>query len=405
MRHAERVSDHAARLDASDPLAKYRERFVIDDPSLVYLKGNSLGRLPLEAQKTLSRAIREEWGGRLVRAWNEGWYEAPTRIGDKIGRLIGAQPGECIVAGSTSANLHALLWSACRLQSGRTKIVTDRRNFPSDVYVMQGVAEALSLELVVADDEVAAMDAVDEETAVLSLSHVAYREGFRYDLHAVNARARAAGALTLWDFSHSVGVVPIQAAGCDLAVGCTYKYLNGGPGAPAFLYVRRDLQDRLRPPVQGWFGHAEPFRFDLEYVPAAGIRRFLAGTPPILSLLGCEAGVDLCLEAGSDAVWRKADDLVRTFLAGLPEVEVETPADSERRGAHVSISHPEAFRLSRVLIQRGVVCDYREPGALRFGFSPLYTRFADAEIAAATLREVLETRAYEQVPLERPPVT
>ncbi len=392
----------AAQLDLADPLAPFRDRFVIDDPDLVYLKGNSLGRLPKAALAQLEDAVRAQWGGRLVRAWNEGWYDAPARIGGKIAPLIGAEPGEVIVSGSTSANLHALLFASLEARPDRNEIVTDDRNFPSDLYVMQGLRGAT---VRVAGRDGALEELIGPKTGVVSLSHVVFREGFRHDMAAVTSLAQRHGAWSLWDLSHSAGVCPVSMGHAEMAVGCTYKYLNGGPGAPAFLYVREDLQPLLRPPVQGWFGHADPFAFELDYRPAGGMGKFLAGTPPILSMLGIEAGASLCLEAGMERIWEKAVGLTSRFLELASGLSVETPLEPERRGAHVSILHPEAFRLSRALIDRGIICDYREPSVLRFGFSPLYTRYVDVDRAWETLSEILEAGLHLAYPEAKPAVT
>jgi kynureninase len=294
------------------PLAPFRDRFVIADPELIYLDGNSLGRLPQATAARLQQTIDQEWGADLIRSWNKGWFDLPERVGGKLARLLGAQPDEIIVADSTSVNLFKLVVAALQFQAGRTKIVTDDLNFPSDVYILQGALNLLGgrrLEIVPSLDGVhgpveGLATAVTADAALLTLSHVVFKSGYLYDMTAVTQLAHAAGALVLWDLSHAAGAVPIDlnSSGADMAVGCTYKYLNGGPGAPAFLYVRRDLQEKLGNPISGWMGQANPFAFGLDYAAAPGLRRFLTGTPPILSLTAVEPGLDLVLEAGIAAI-------------------------------------------------------------------------------------------------------
>ena len=323
----------ARRLDAADPLARFRREFVVSDPRLVYLDGNSLGRLPRQAGPRLRKAIEREWGGRLIRGWGEGWFTASQRIGAKLAALVGAAPADVVVSDSTSVNLFKLVVAALRARPGRRTIVTDEMNFPTDLYVLQGAIDLLGqghrLVIVKSEDgltvsEEALARAIDGDTALVTLSHTAYRSAFVYDMAAVTALAHRAGALTLWDLSHSVGAMPIALAGAraDLAVGCTYKYLNGGPGAPAFLYVRGDLHESLANPIWGWFGRRDQFDMAPDYRPAPGILRFLVGTPPVLSLLAVEPGVDLLLEAGMDRV--RAKSVAQTeYLVRLWERELE----------------------------------------------------------------------------------
>jgi kynureninase len=414
---------HARELDRRDELGRFRTAFVVDDPELIYLDGNSLGRLPRSSADRVRRAVETEWGGRLIRGWNEGWWEAPRRIGAQVARLLGAAADEVVVTDSTSVNLFKLVVAALAARPGRVKVVSDELNFPSDLYVVQGALALLGgrhrLELVPSADGVsvptaALARAIDAETALVTLSHTAFRSSFVHDLAAVTARAHQAGALVLWDVSHSVGAMPLAlgAAGVDLAVGCAYKYLNGGPGAPAFLYVRRDLQERLASPIWGWWGRRAPFDFALEYAPAPGIQRFLAGTPPVLSLAALEPALDLLLEAGLEGL--RAKSVAQTeYLIGLWEAWLRplgftlgSPRDAARRGSHVALGHPEGLRIDRALIEEmHVLPDFRPPDLIRLGVAPLYTSFADLHEAMRRLRAVVADRLYEKYPAVPPKVT
>jgi kynureninase len=414
----------ARRLDAEDDLASFRDEFVLEEPNLIYLDGNSLGRLPRRTVNRAQRLVAEEWGRDLIRGWNRGWYDAPERVGEKIAQLVGAAPGQVVVSDSTSVNLFKLVLSALTLRPERDRIVSDTLNFPSDLYILQGAIQLLSgshhLHLVSAGDAGITVDydelvdAIDERTALVVLSHVTFKSGFLYDAAAVTERAHEAGALVLWDLSHSVGAVPVALDrwGVDLAVGCTYKYLNGGPGAPAFLYVRRDLQEMALSPIWGWFGQKAPFAFDLDYEPAEGMARFLAGTPPILSLMAMEPAVDLMLEAGIKRIRRKSVRLT-SYLINLVDERlaplgftVGSPRDAARRGSHVSIRHPEGYRISKALIeQANVIPDFREPDNLRLGLAPLYTSFEDVWEAVDRIRRVTAEGSYRHYPAERSAVT
>ncbi len=392
--------DDARSRDAADPLARFRDAFVIDDPTLVYLDGNSLGRLPKRARERVLDVMDGEWGQGLIRSWTHtptggSWFSAPERLGDAIGSLLGAAPGQVLVSDSTSVNLFKLAVAALQARPGKHKIVSDQLNFPSDLYVLEGATRLLGgdhrLELApanAADDgpDLNALNAlIDEDTALVSLSHVAFKSGYMYDAAAITERAHRVGALTLWDLSHSAGAVPLRldAWGVDLAVGCSYKYLNGGPGAPAFYYVRQDLQGSLRSPIQGWFGRSEPFGFDLDYQPVDGAARFLVGTPPVLSTLAIEAGVALLQDAGPDALRAKsvalAGYLIELFDRELAALgfTLASPREPGIRGSHVSLRHPRARHLIGVLLAAGVVPDFREPDLLRFGLTPLYTTFEE----------------------------
>jgi kynureninase len=415
--------EEARRLDAADPLAGFRREFVVDDLHLIYLDGNSLGRLPRRAAARVRAGVEEEWGRRLIRAWGDGWFTAAQRIGGKLASLVGARPEEVVVADSTSVNLFKLVVAALRARPGRRVVVTDDLNFPSDLYVLQGaidlVGQGHRLVVVRSDDgltvpESALGRAVGPDTALVALSHTTFKSAFTYDLRAVTALVHAAGALVLWDLCHSVGVVPVDlgGAGADLAVGCTYKYLSGGPGSPAFLYVRRDLHDTLVNPIWGWFGRRDQFDMAADYRPAPGVQRFLVGTPPVLSLLAVEAGVDLCLEAGIGAIRAKSvaqtEFLIRRWETELSPLgfTLNSPREAARRGSHVSLGHPEALRIDRALIEElAVLPDFRYPDNLRLGVAPLYTSFAELDQAVARIARAVRDRLYERYPTDRPTIT
>lgn len=417
------VTRSPAALDAADPLAAYRDRFSFPDPALVYLDGNSLGRLPLRSAQRACEVVRNEWGERLIRSWNETWWEAPLRIGDQIAPLIGAAPGEVAIADSTSVNLFKLVVAALRRQRGRHRILTDSLNFPSDLYVLRGAAELVgaghTIEIIDSVDGIhgpadALMAAMDDDVALVSLSHVTFKSGYRYDLDAISTAAAEVGVMVLWDLSHSVGAVPVdlREAGADLAVGCTYKYLNGGPGAPAFLYVRQELQDELINPVSGWWGHDAPFRFDPGFSPARGMRRFLTGTAPMVSLSLIEQGVEITAEAGIDALARKSAaqsdyfiDRWRDELAPLG-FSLNSPSASFERGSHVSLGHPDGLGIDLALIaDYGILPDFRPPDNLRFGIAPLYTTYADLDAAIGALVEIVTTGRHRDRARTTPTVT
>jgi kynureninase len=399
----------AEALDRADPLARFRDEFVIEEGGPLYVDGNSLGRLPTRTHLALA-AVVERWGTDLVRGWHD-WIELPTAVGDELAaHALGALPGEVVVTDSVTVNLFKLASAVLAARPEKRTIVTDVDNFPTDRYVLEGVGGDLRF---IEPDPVEGPTVADVEAAcaagdvgLVTLSHVAYRPGALADLPGITAAAHAAGALVLWDLSHSVGAVEIglEENGVDLAVGCTYKYLNAGPGAPAFLYVREPLQEELRTPIQGWFGQRDQFAMGHPYEPADGIARFLAGSPQILGLVAIRASLELLAEAGIEAVAAKGRALTRyavelhdELLAPLG-VELGTPRDPARRGAHVSFRHPEAWRICRALIERaGVIPDYRGPDTVRFGFPPLYTRFADVHEAIERLRCVLEREEYLQV--------
>jgi kynureninase len=397
--------DEAQALDLADPLARFRDAF--DLPSgVIYLDGNSLGPPPLAAHERLERVSRREWGEGLVRSWNSAhWIEAPRRVGDKIARLIGARPGEAIVADATSVNLFKLAAGALSLRPGRKTLLSEAAGFPTDLYALQGLAalmgERARLKTTAPQDLVAA---IDEDTAVVVLTHIHYKSARRWDLAAVTAAAHAKGALVIWDLCHTAGAVAVDlnAANADLAVGCGYKYLNGGPGAPAFLFVAERHQQAIVSPLWGWMGHAEPFAFEDGYRPSGDIRAQITGTPPILGLAALEAGVDLQLEADPDLTEAKGLALASLFIA---EVEARaadaalvlaSPRDPAQRGLHVSFAHPGGYALVQAMMARGIVGDFRSPDIARFGFSPLFLSYAEVWDAAQALVEVLATRAWDR---------
>lgn len=397
-----------AALDATDPLAAFAPRFTLP-AGLIYLDGNSLGVLPSATPARLAEVISEDWGQGLIRSWNAtargpGWVDLPQRLGEKLAGLIGAKPGTTRVCDSTSINLFKLLAAALALRPGRRVIVSEADNFPTDLYMAEGLAALLGaghqLRLVAADDIAAALD---DEVAVLLLSHVNYRTGRLHDMAALTAAAHARGALTLWDLAHSAGALPVQlaAAQADFAVGCGYKYLNGGPGAPAFLYVAPEHQAALVAPLSGWFGHARPFAFEPGYAPAAGVDRLLVGTPPVLSMAALEVGLDLMAEADLQSVRAKSLRLSALFAArveregaglGLQRI---SPEEDAQRGSQVCFTHPQAWPVMQALIARGVVGDVRAPNILRFGFTPLYLSHVQVWDAVTALLEVLRTRAWD----------
>jgi kynureninase len=397
--------DDALALDAADPLAEFRAAFDVPE-GLAYLDGNSLGPPPRSALARLEQAAREEWGQGLIRSWNTAdWIDAPLRVGGKIARLIGARPSEVVVADSTTVNLFKLTAGALSLRPGRRTILTEETNFPSDGYAVQGLAALLggrvTVKAVPASELIAA---IDEDTAVIVLTHVHYKSSRRWDMDAVNAAARARGALTLWDLSHTAGalVCDVTAAGCDLAVGCGYKYLNGGPGAPAWLYVAERHQGAITSPLAGWMGHAEPFAFEPSYRPSRDIRGLTTGTPPVLALAALEAGIDLQLKADPMRVEAKGLALAQMFIdeveacAADADLHLASPRAPQQRGLHVSFAHPAGYAVIQALADRGVIGDFRAPDIARFGFSPLYQSYVGVWDAAQAMAQVLAARAWDE---------
>ena len=392
----------ARALDADDALAFTRQRFQLP-PGLIYLDGNSLGALPAATPAALARTISGEWGHDLIASWNKhDWINAPSRVAAKVAPIVGAAPDELLIADSTSICLFKLLAAAVRARPERGTILTETGNFPTDLYVAQGLTRLfanLRLKALPAE-EIA--DAIDQDTAVVSLTHVDYRSGRRHDMAAINAAARKAGALNLWDLSHSAGAIALDldSAGCDLAVGCGYKYLNGGPGAPAFVFVARHLQAALETPLPGWMGHAEPFAFASDYAPAPGMLQWLTGTPSILALTALDAGIDTFAGVTMAQVEAKSAQLTQLFIEEVErrcrdQLRLAGPRDPAARGSQVSFAHPQSYAVMQALIDRGIVGDFRAPDLIRFGFAPLYNSFADAVGAAEGLADVLATRAWD----------
>jgi kynureninase len=400
----ERLSRAAAeQLDDADPLAGLRDRFVIDDPSLVYMDGNSLGRLSIATEQRLARVIRQEWGGGLVRTW-EDWLPWPGLVGDRLGEaLLGAAPGQVVVSDSTTVNLYKCAAAAIDALPERRVIVTDSENFPTDRYVVEGLARERGLTLrMVRSDPVGPLtaemvsDAIDGDVALVTFSHVSFASSAIADMPAITDLVHRAGALVLWDLSHAVGSYPVEldASNVDLAVGCTYKYVNAGPGAPAFLYVNRARQPELRQPIWGWFGQRDQFEMGPAYDPEPGIAQFLVGTSPALGLAAVDEGLKLLAEAGIDRLREKGVALT-SFLIDLHDAwlaelgfRVGSPRDPATRGSHVALRHPEARKLCAALIERGVVPDFRTPDRLRFGPAPISTRFVDVWDAMDCLRSL-----------------
>ena len=426
--------DFAQQLDSQDPLTSYRNQFVITDPDLVYLDGNSLGMMPKVAQERAKQVVEEEWGNDLIRGWNKGWWDAPQRVGDKIGQLIGAAEGQTFVSDTISLNLFKLATSALTLQPNKKRIITDTFNFPSDLYILQGIQNLLAqsgataetkrnrheiIRIGATDDDITPdlstlESAINEDTALITLSHVVFKSGYLYDMQRITELAHAKGALVLWDLSHSVGSVPVRLDDCnaDLAIGCTYKYLNGGPGAPGFLYINKKIQNKLTSPIWGWWGQKNPFDFDLDYTPAPGAQRFMVGTQPMISLLTMETALEPTLNAGMDAIRAKsilmtdyASYLTETWLAPLG-FSLGSPLDSAKRGSHISIRHTDGYRINRALIEEmNVIPDFRAPDNIRLGFAPLYTSFTEIREGFDRIKRVMEEKRYNNYPQQKLTVT
>jgi kynureninase len=408
-----KTRDEALALDAADPLAPLRDQFAIPE-GLIYLDGNSLGAMPKAAPAHVQQVVTQEWGVGLIGSWNSaGWMELAPRIGDKIARLIGAGPGECVAADSTSVNLYKVLNAALTIARAdaprRTRIVSERSNFPTDLYIAEATAAERGFELVLADSPEALPALLDERCAVLMLTHVNYANGRIHDMAALTKAAHAAGALTIWDLAHSAGALPLDltGSGADFAIGCGYKYLNGGPGAPAFVWVAPRHAERFWQPLAGWMGHAAPFEFTPGYRPAPGIRRYLCGTPPVLGLAALECGVDTVLAAepygGMPALRAKSLALTRAFAALVEErcaghgLTLVSPRDDAVRGSQVCFAHPtHGYAMVQALIARGVVGDFRAPNILRFGFTPLTLRFVDVWDAVERMRQMLHDEEWRE---------
>ena len=412
------ISRHdCEQLDVADPLAPFRDKFVLPD-SVIYLDGNSLGALPKCTAQRVAQTLQDEWGHGLIRSWNAaGWMDAPQRIGDKIARLVGADAGEVIAADSTSVNLFKVLSAALRIQTqhaahrashdSRTRsrkiILSEQENFPTDLYMAQGLIAQLgnTHHLHLTNHELL-LDAINDDTALVMLTHINYRTGRMHDMRAITAKAHAHGAWVIWDLAHSAGALPVALNDCeaDFAVGCGYKYLNGGPGAPAFVFVAKRHQEKVQQPLTGWMGHAQPFAFDAQFAPAAGIERMLCGSPAMLSMTALECGIDLWLEADLQAVRRKSLALSDLFMGLVAQrcegfdLNLVTPRNHDERGSQVSFTHTQGFAIMQALIAAGVIGDFRAPDILRFGFTPLYVRFVDVWDAVDRLQHILQTEVW-----------
>lgn len=396
--------DFIRSLDEADPIRSFRQQFSLPS-DIVYLDGNSLGALPAATAPRLDAVVRQEWGMGLIRSWNtHDWVGASRRVGDKIAALVGAGEGEVVVADSTSVNIFKLLMAGIGARPDRKIILSEAGNFPTDLYVAQGISALLPHLSVRAVEPGQVLDAISSDVAVLLLTHVHYKTGHKYDMAGITRRAHECGVLVIWDLCHSAGAVDVGlgAVDADMAVGCGYKYLNGGPGAPSFLYVAKRLQRELTSPITGWFGHAAPFAFAGDYRPAPDIARFLSGTPPILGLTALEIGIDLLAEAPRDQLFKKSQQLCSLFIELIDEscraygLELVTSRDPQARGSHVSFRHSEGYPIVQALIAQGIIGDFRAPDILRFGFAPLYLRFADVWLAVDTLRDILATRKWDQ---------
>ena len=394
--------DEALALDAADPLAFARQRFRLPDAT-VYLDGNSLGALPVASPQLLADVVEQQWGDDLIASWNRhGWIDWPTRVAARLAPIVGARPEELLIADSTSVSLFKLLGAAVAARHERNTLLVQRRDFPTDLYVAQGLADLRGLKVrAVEPDEL--LGAINEDTAAVLLSHVDYRSGSVRDMRSVNAAAKAADALVVWDLSHSAGAIEVDltSAGAELAVGCGYKYLNGGPGAPAFLFVARHLQSQLQSPLQGWMGHAEPFAFVDEYRPADGIAKFLTGTPSILALAALDAGLATFEGIAMADLAAKSRALSQLFIGEIEarcgdQVRLASPRDPSLRGSHVVFAHPDGYGVIQALIARGIIGDFRAPDLMRFGFAPLYNQFAEVVRAGEALADVLRTREWDQ---------
>jgi kynureninase len=396
----------AEKLDRSDPLAGFCDHFARGSDGVVaYLDGNSLGRPVITTSIRLEEFVIQPWGRRLIRSWDEAWMEEPTVVGDRLGEVVlGAAAGQVVIGDSTSVLIYKLVRAAVDADPARTEMIIDRDNFPTDRFLLQGIAAERGLTVRYLDvDKTAGVRVSDlygvlgDQTAVVVLSHVAYRSGFLADAAVITERVHSAGAFMLWDLSHSVASVPVRLDewNVDLAVGCTYKYLNGGPGSPAFCYVRRDLQDRLQQPIWGWMGADDVFAMGPEYVPAKGILRFLSGTPPILAMQPMKAMLELIADAGMEAIRRKSELLVERAVALTDEqlaplgVTLASPRDPAQRGSHVTITHPRFREVTARLWERGVIPDFRAPDGLRIGLSPLSTTFAELDVGIKAIRRAL----------------
>tara|TARA_B100001964_G_C14229536_1_gene599327 strand:+ start:391 stop:1638 length:1248 start_codon:yes stop_codon:yes gene_type:complete len=393
-------------LDNQDPLSRYREEFYLPK-NTIYFDGNSLGPVPTKTIENLNKTINDEWGRDLINSWNKAdWINLPQTLGDKIAPLLGAKSGEVVVVDSTSVNLFKVLTSALRLNDKRKKIISESTNFPSDLYILEGVNAMSNNQyecLLIEDDDIDIEKYIDSTVAVVMLSHINYKTGRISDMKTITDYAHKKGALVVWDLSHSVGVIPMDLhnIGVDFAVGCTYKHLNGGPGAPGFLYVNSDLIEIVSQPLSGWLGHSDPFAFDRKYFPANNINKYICGTPSILSYKAVESGLDVFDGISMDQVREKSIQLSELFIELIQQecgdfgFELFSPTEANLRGSQISFKHENAYPIMQSLISRGVIGDYREPNILRFGISPLYMRFEDIWEAIMNLKTIMESREWD----------
>ena len=409
------IKAKVARLDLEDPLKEFRNEFILD-PNTIYLDGNSLGVLPKRTKQVLEETINNQWGSRLIRSWNEDWLESKERIASKIAKLINAEPDEVIIADSVSVNLYKLAFASLAYQKNKNNIVTDSLNFPSDLYILEELCKhsfpdkKLNVLKQNKFEEVntKVLDAITKDTSLVSLSHVTYQNAFRYDVKLINEKARENKAINLWDLSHSIGAVPIdvKASKINMAVGCTYKYLNGGPGAPAFLYMSKEWQSKLNNPIAGWFSHAAPFDFSPTFKSSESIQNFSVGTPPVLSLKAIEPGLDIFLKAGIHNIQNKSDLLFGLFLQLFQiflkdrEFDIHTPIKANERGSHIALTHNEAYRINLSLInprinRKTIITDHRPPDIIRIALTPLYLSFTELYEAVLRLVEIVDTKEFE----------
>jgi len=419
--------EKALTLDKTDTLKSFKEKFVAD-PSLIYLDGNSLGKLPIKTIETTANIIEKQWGNRLIRSWNEHWIYLSKNIAAKIAKIVGAQPDEIFVGDTTSLNLYKLLFASLSLQKGKTEIITDDLNFPTDLYIIQGLIKQQfknhTLKVLESASEIfmdtnTISEAISKKTSVTTLSLVSYKSSFLYDMETINNLAHKNDSLVVWDLSHAAGATTIKLneTNADMAVGCTYKYLNGGPGAPAFLYVRKDIQEKLTNPIWSWFAHEKPFDFNPNFIENSGIQKFAVSTPSILSLGAIAPGLDIILEAGITNIQTKSSkqsifliNLIKHYLIPLG-FKIASPLNDSQRGSHISITHCESYRINRAMIApknentKIVIPDFRPPNLIRIGITPLYTSYLDLYEAIIRISEIVTTKEYEKFSNEKLTVT
>lgn len=415
----------AIELDQNDTLAHFRERFTHDET--IYLDGNSLGKLPKQTPEVVAEVVNQQWGNRMIRSWNEHWIDLPNRVSAQIAKIIGADADEVFVGDSTSVNLYKLAFAALNFDSSKNKIITDSLNFPTDLYILQGLAQNEfknhQIEIIESKDDIVIDEAeliskINENTALVTLSHVLYKSAFMYNMKQINEAAHEHNALVIWDLSHAAGAVEInlKETNADMAIGCTYKYLNGGPGSPAFLYVRRDLQEKLINPIWGWFSHQKPFDFGSDFSPNTGIQRFAVGTPTILSLAATQVGLAITNEAEMPNLRQKSIaqstfliELIHHYLSPLG-FTIASPLETEKRGSHISIQHPEGYRINRAMIEPkddspSIIPDFRPPNNIRLGIAPLYNTFEELYKSVVRIKKIVETDEYKTFGGERLNVT